>query len=323
MPLTFPIPSEAFSATLANRREEIIDNIFEKAVFAGMLKMHNGIRMESGGDTINTPLRMAKNTSSGSFADYDILDVTPQDTITTAQYQWRALYATVTISWMEEQKNDTEHQVFSLLQSKIDGARDTIRDKLNIQLMQAQPGAGSKDLNSITELIDEAPTANPARGAIGGITVASSANTWWRNKATSGGAFTVADMNTMFNDVSQAAEMPHFILTSQTDFEYYENSQVGQIRYASANVADAGFQALQFKGRPIVFDPQIGNTDEMYFINTDYLKLVIKTGADFVMGEFTEPDNQAARTAKILFLGNLENSNRRRTGTLHGITAPA
>ena len=196
MALSFTVPSTELSATLANRRSEIIDNIFEKAVFLGMMRMHGGIRMADGGHTLNTPLRMAKNTASGSFTDYDILDVTPQDTVTTAQYDWAGEYATVSISWMEERRNKGRHAVFSLLQSKIDSARDTIRDKLNIHLLQAQPGAASKDPQSLTELIDEVATTNPTRGAVGGITVASSANTWWRNKATSGGAFTVAVLET-------------------------------------------------------------------------------------------------------------------------------
>lgn len=324
MALDFSVPSTELSATLANRRGEIVDNIFEKAVYLKMMKMHGGIRMETGGDTLNTPLRMSKNSSSGSFTDYDLLDVTPQDTITTAQFDWVGLYATITISWMEEQKNSGRHQVFSLLQSKIDGARDTVRDKLNVQSLAAQPGAGSKDMQSITELIDEDPTGIPARGAIGGITTAAAANTWWRNQyTTSEGAFTVSAMNAMFNSVSQAADRPHFELTSQTVYQYYENSQTGQIRHIDTNVADAGFVSLQHKGIPVVYDPQIGATDEIYFINTDYYKLTIHTGGDFVMGQFVEPDNQAARTAKILFMGQTECSNRRRVGTLAGLTAPA
>jgi hypothetical protein len=71
------------------------------------------------------------------------------------------------------------------------------------------------------------------------------------------------------------------------------------------------------------WDPQVGNTDEIYFINTDYLKIELQAGADFVTGPFIEPDNQAGRIAKILVMLQLTSNNRRRLGTLHGITAPA
>jgi hypothetical protein len=222
---------------------------------------------------------------------------------------------------MEGQRNRGKGQLINLVNQKTDDAMMSIRDKLNVHLTQSQPAAGSKDPNSLTELIDEAPSADPPRtAAIGNI---GNANTWWRNKATSGGAFSVADMNTMFNDVSDGSDFPTFLFTSQTVFEYYENSQVGQIRYQDTRVADAGFITLQFKNAPILWDPQIGNSDEIYFINTKYTKLDTYMGGDFITTPFIEPDNQAAKVAKILWMGNLCCSNRRRNGTLHGITAPA
>ena len=156
-----------------------------------------------------------------------------------------------------------------------------------------------------------------AQGGIG------NANTWWRNTYTDGGAFTVADMNAIVNDASDGSDFPTFALTSSTIFEYYENSQVGQIRYTDTRIADAGFMALEYKGFPILWDPQIGNTDELYFINTKYFKLGTYAEGDFVTTDFIEPDNQAAKVAKILWMGNLFSSNRRRLATLHGITAPA
>jgi hypothetical protein len=138
-----------------------------------------------------------------------------------------------------------------------------------------------------------------------------------------GGAFTVADMNSLWNDVSDGFDFPTFMLTYSDAFEWYENSLVGQIRYASTRSADAGFENLLYKSKPMFWDPQVVNTDEIYFINTKYLKLCIHPRLDFQTTDFIEPDNQAAKTAKILFMGNLVCSNRRRTGTLHGLSAPA
>jgi len=153
--------------------------------------------------------------------------------------------------------------------------------------------------------------------------ISSTANTWWRNKFTNGGAFSVSDMNTMYNNVSDGVEPPDMLLTSQTVYEYYENSQVGQIRYSDTKMADAGFQNMLFKQTPIVWDPLIGITDSLYFLNFKYLRLCIMKGMDFITTDFIEPDNQAAKTAKILFMGNLVCTSRRRQGTLFSITAPA
>ena len=321
MALSFTVPDSELSTTLHNRRNELIDNIFQGTPFLFAMSRFGGTRTVDGGLELVTPLQFSKNSTAGSFKDYDVLDTTPQANETSARYIPTGEYASITMSWMEDIRNQGRHAILNRLNVKIDDAMMSVRDKLNVHLMQAQPAAGSKDPASITEIIDEAPTADPARtNSIGNI---GNANTWWRNIATDGGAFSVADMNAMYNDVSDGAEFPTFLFTGSTVFEYYENSQVGLIRYQDVRVADAGFPTLQYKNTPILWDPQIGNTDELYFINTDYLKLETYVGGDFETTDFVKPDNQAARTAQILWMGQLCSSNRRRLGTLHGITAPA
>ena len=321
MALSFSVPDTELSLTLHNRRAGVVDNIFKGTPFLSAMSTMGGVRSEGGGLELVTPLLMSKNTTAGSFADYDILDTTPQDNETSARYPWAGEYATIAISWMEAQRNAGPGMLINLLNQKIDDAEMSLRDKLNVHLLQSQPAAGSKDPVSITELIDEDPTDDPTRTtAIGSI---GNANTWWRNVATAGGAFTVADMNAMWNDVSDGQDPPTFLLTSSTVYEYYENSLTGMIRYQDSRVGDQGFTNLMYKNAPMLWDPQIGNTDALYFINTKYFKLTTHSNGDFKTTDFIEPDNQAAKVAKILWMGNLECNNRRRCGTLHGITAPA
>ena len=321
MALTFSVPDTELSLTLHNRRPEVVDNIFTGTPFMNAMREHGGVKNEDGGYEIVQPVLMSKNTTATSFSGFDILDVTPQNNETSAVFPWRLEAVTISISAEEEAKNEGKGRLINLLNQKIDDATMSLRDKLNIHFLQAQPAAGSKDPTSITELIDEAPTADPARtAAIGSI---GNANTWWRNQATDGGAFTIADMNAVWNDVSDGIDFPTFMMTSSTVFEYYENSQVGLIRYGDTRMADAGFDALFYKSKPIFWDSQVAHTDEIYFINTKYFKIFIHPRMDFRTTDFIEPDNQAAKTAKILWMGSLACSNRRRTGTLHGITAPA
>lgn len=246
---------------------------------------------------------------------------TPQSLETAALYVDCSYYESVSISFQEEQRNKGRHAVFNLWNQKIDDAMNTLKDRMGRALTATQPAAGSDAMNSITEIIDEAPTADPPRTtSIGSL---GNANTWWRNKVITGGAFSVADMTTMYNDASDGSDFPTFLLTSQTVWEYYHNSQVGQIRYQDTRIADAGFPTLQFMNVPIIWEPQIGNTDEIFYINTKYLKFETFSGADFVPTPVVKPDNQAARVGQYLWMGQLTCNNRRRLATLHGITAPA
>ena len=322
MALTFSVPDTELSATLHNRRAEIVDNIFRETVFMSALRRHNAVDMEDGGLEIVQPLRFTKNTTVGSFDGYDLLDTTPQDSETSIRVPWAQDYGTISIALTEEKKNQGRSRLLNLLNQKIDDAMTSVKDLLNTQFLQVAPSAGSKDPISISEVVQSAPTSSPARVAsIGNIS--GTANTWWRNKATAGGSFSVSDMNTMYNNVSDGFDFPQLLLSGQTVFEYYENSLVGQIRYSDTKMADAGFQSLLFKQTPLVWDPLIGITDSMYFLNFKYLRLAIMMGMDFTTTDFIEPDNQAAKVAKILFMGNLVCTARRRQGTLSGITAPA
>ena len=69
-------------------------------------------------------------------------------------------------------------------------------------------------------------------------------------------------------------------------------------------LGDAGFQMLGFKGVPIVWD-ELAPTGTMYFLNLDHMKLVVHSKANFETTEFVKPENQDARVAQILFMGNL------------------
>jgi hypothetical protein len=321
MALSFSVPDAELTATLANRRPEVVDNIFRGTPLLFAMSRLGGTQPVDGGLGLVKNLQFAKSTAGGAFSDYDILDTTPQNNETGAKFLDASYYESVSISFQEQKRNSGRHAVFSLWNQKIDDATMTIKDRVGRALTATQPASGSKAMNSLTEIVDEAPTADPPRtDAIGGI---GNANTWWRNKATDGGAFSVADMTTMYNDVSDGADFPTIILTSQTDWEYYHNSQVGQIRYQDTRIADAGFPTLQFMNVPIMWEPQIGNTDEMYFLNFRYLKFETYDGADFAPTEVVKPDNQAAQVGQYVWMGQLTCSNRRRQGTLHGITAPA
>ena len=62
--------------------------------------------------------------------------------------------------------------------------------------------------------------------------------------------------------------------------------------------------------------------NHMYFLNSEYMGFVIHSRRNFVMTPFTKPHNQDAKTAQMLFAGNMTCSNCRFQGVLDvsGIT---
>jgi len=57
-----------------------------------------------------------------------------------------------------------------------------------------------------------------------------------------------------------------------------------------------------------------------FFINTNFYELFIDSQTDIVTTPFVEPENQTAKTAKILFMGNAGVSNMRKHGVCMDIS---
>ena len=74
MPLTFGIPDTELTLTLANRRPELVDNIFRGTAFLAALRAYGGIETVNGGNEIVRAIRMSKNATASSFDGYDTLD---------------------------------------------------------------------------------------------------------------------------------------------------------------------------------------------------------------------------------------------------------
>ena len=146
-------------------------------------------------------------------------------------------------------------------------------------------------------------------------------NAWWRSSLTNvAGALTLAGMSTMYNNISVGNDQPTIIISDQDEYEKYESLLQPNLRYTSAQVADAGFQNLLFKGAPCTYDSDTNLDGKMFFLNTKYIRLVAHTETWFQPTPFVRPTNQDARYAQILCYGELTTSNRARQGMLYGLT---
>jgi len=123
------------STTLASFQKQLVDNIFDdypllsflngKLGRAMGLKGGAGVkRLENGGESIVEELLYAINSTAGSYSDYELLDVTPQDGITNARYEWKQYSASISISGREERANNGEARILNLLASKVTPGRN-------------------------------------------------------------------------------------------------------------------------------------------------------------------------------------------------------
>lgn len=302
------------STTLQNYRPTLVDNIFTATVLLDHLNSRGRVVMEEGGTSIVEPLVYAVNDTANSYSGYDAIDLTPQDGISAANYNWKQMAASIAISGIEEAQNRGTEAIIKLLNAKIMQAEESIKESLNDMLYASTVGNGGKDFQGLGFIID-------ASNTVGGIDP--STNTWWRSYEDNNAAvLTQAQMATAYNTASKGNDTPDMIVTTMSLFEKYESLLTANVRYQDVTKANLGFQNLMFKQTPVVFDVSCP-TGNMFFMNSKYLKLTGMNGhwfntTDFQKGTVAGVD---ARYALILSFGELTCSNRARQAKLTAKTA--
>lgn len=295
------------STTLQNYRKTLADNIFKDNVVLNHFMENDGVEKKDGGRSLVVPLMYGTNSTVQAFDGTDNLDVTYQDGIDAAEYNWAFYNASVVLSKTDELKNSGRSQIIDLLKAKIMQAENSLKERINNDFFN---GAAS-DTKEITGLQTAVDT-----GTYGGI--AGATYSWWQayeeNTST---ALTLDHVRTGVNTVNlgSGGGKVSIIVTTQTLHEKYESLLTVDINYNATatkemrRLGDAGFMALGFRGIPVVFDEQCPS-GEMYFLNTKNLKLAVHKDADFITVDKAEPSDQHV-TIKHIMAGLQTVINRR------------
>jgi hypothetical protein len=300
------------TTTLANYRKTLTDNVFTARPLTYALMEKGRIRMLNGGTKIVEPLIYGQNSTVGSYSGYDSIALTPQEGISAAEFEWKQYAASISISGIEEAKNNGEQEIINLLEAKIMQAEESMRESFNTMFFADGTGNSGKDWNGLGNLVESGNT-------VGGID--SNTYTWWKSYEDNDAvALSLADMATAYNSVSVGNDHPDVLLTTQTLFEKYEALLQPNLRYTDTKTADAGFQNLLFKAAPVMYDVHC-TAGTFYFLNSKYITLVGHSDKWFSQTAFISPEDTDARYALIMCYGNLTVRNRAKQGKLTAKTA--
>jgi hypothetical protein len=314
--------------TLQILRPRIADAIFKASPTIAFLLANGRVRRENGGKWIEEPLMYSKNTTVKAYRGYDVLDVSPTEELTSARFQWRQAAGSITISGLEELQNAGEASVFNLLKQKIKVLEMSFREWMNEKIHAATATKDvARDILGLSEIIEN--QAGASQGTLGGIDKGT--YDFWRNQrsqpAYAGAPYAYTarpltkEMEKFFNECSKGLARPNLILTTQAMYEHYKFENHDLLRLNTAKdtgMLDVGFESEKFRGVTILWDENAA-ANLMYFLNTEYMGFVIHSRRNFVMTPFASPHNQDARTAQMLFAGNMTASNCRFLGVLDNL----
>lgn len=308
-----PNLSEIITTTLRNRTGKLADNVTKNNALLTRLRARGKVKTVSGGRTIVQEIAYAENGTFKRFSGYDLLNITPSDVFTAAEYNYAQAALAISISGLEELQNTGENALIDLLEQRMDNGETTLVNNIALDAYSDGTADSGKQIGGLALLVPDAPTL----GTVGGI----SRVTWsfWRPQkfgavADGGGAATSANiqsyMNRLYLLCSRGADHPDLIVADNAYFRlYWESLQAIQRISKQTDVGEAGFDTLQYMGADVVFDGGYGggaSTNHMWMLNTKYIFFRPHTDRNFSpMGGDRNPINQDAVIKLIGFAGNM------------------
>lgn len=317
MPSPNAVFTEIVTTTFRNHPGKIADNVSKHNALYRKMKTGGRTRTESGGFSIVCNLEYAANATYQRYSGLDTLNVAQSDVFTAAEYNWRNVALNVVSSGNELRMNAGPQRIANLAKQRIQSAIHTFSNNFSSDMYS--DGTLPNQIDGLQKLVADAGT-----GTVGGIN--SATFPFWQNIVQSaaaplqgGGAITPSGlagimeslMLPLFMRLTRNADKPNMIVSSDDYYTFFEQGQITLKRYVDSEMADAGFMALQFHGVPVFFDGVSGMPPaHMYFLNTNYLELVVHSDANLTVMDEVRPYNQDGVVVPILWMGNMVCSNR-------------
>lgn len=290
----------------------LVDNIFTSNVLLMRMKKRGAyVTRGSGGTSVVQPLAYATTSASAWYDGTETLDVSANDQIGAAEFDWKQIHAAIPITGRDESINQGREAIVNFVASKTQLAEMTIVDNVGTGLYND----GTTDSKAIIGL----RLAVDSAGTYGGIN--RTTYSWWSaQEDSSTTALSLPLMQGIFGDCSVGNDKPTLITCNQDVYDLYWAKLQPQQRWTDKGTADAGFTNLMFNGAPVVVDGKCPSA-HMFFINEKYLKFHVMADKNFKFTGFVRPTNQDVHVAQILWMGALSCSNCRMQGKLGAIAS--
>lgn len=310
--------TELVTSTFRKVRKDVKDNLSNRNALLKHIYKRGNYRTEDGGLTIVCPLDYTTNSTYQRYSDWDLLNIAQSDVISAAEYQWRQIAVNVVASGREQRINSGESRIFSLAKAKMKNAIRTFNNSFSSDLYS--DGTATNQINGLQALVADAGT-----GTVGGIN--STNFSFWQNTIFDCSANSVTSSATTIENSMMLPlwlnldrgpdDQPDLIVMDNTYYRYFEASQTSIKRYMDASNANGGLVSLKYKNADVYFDGNSGiPSSHAYFLNTNYIELVVHRDADMEVLEDQRPINQDGSVIPILWMGNLTLSNRKMQGVI-------
>ena|SRR3990167_2941862 len=288
---------------------KLADNVFLTSPALDRMKKKSYKKLD-GGTSIMQPLEYDDLSSTGWYVGADTLSTSDNETMTSAEYAWKQLYANVSITRKDELVNSGDSQKIDLVKSKMKNAEKTLATQLATGIYNA--GTTTNAIIGLQAIIGTGNT-------IGGIS--QTTYTWWAAQLDSSTtAFSIAALQTVYSNCTLNNSSPSVIYATKANYNRYYGQLQPQQRFMDSDTAKGGFSSLMFNGVPFIAD-DFAPSNNIIMLNEEFISLCVHKDEDMRFSGFQKPENQNLRLGQIFWMGALTSSNNRMHGRQSAVAA--
>ncbi len=334
--------TDIIATTIQNRSGELADNVTNNNALLRKLKAKGNVRTFSGGNVIMEEIMYtdANTINANSYSGYEVINISPNSPISSAEFAIRQYAAAVSMSGLEMLQNSGKEQIIDLMEGRVKISEAQLQNRMDYDSYQDGTGNASKNITGLALAVPDDPTT----GTYGGI--ARGTYNFWRSQyyrgVTDGGAAVSAAniqayMTTLSLRCVRGSNKPDLWIADATYFGFYVNSLQAQQRITSTSgdgKAGAGFgPELAFYGGGMAATVCMGGgvngavntagtsggatSAHMWALNTNYFFWRPHKERNFVpIGGERQSVNQDAIVKLIGWAGNLTSSGPQFCGVL-------
>jgi len=305
--------SDVLATTIESRSGTVADNVTKNNALLTRLREKGNSKPFSGGSTILQELSFQANGTAMYYSGAEVLNISPADVISAAQFPIKQAAVAVTINGLEMLQNSGEEQIIDLFDARMDVAEASIENLIATGIYSDGTGSSGKQITGLQAMV----VGSPATGVVGGIDRA----TWsfWQNQvydfsteisASASATNIQAGFNKLYAKCSRGSDVTDLILLDNIYWQFFMSSLQNLQRFpTSSKMAELGFVASKFMNADVVLDGGIGGnipTTTGYFLNTKYIFFRPHRNRNFVpIGDERMSTNQDAIVRLIGWAGNM------------------
>lgn len=338
-------------------RETIIPKVYDQTLTGNVaiMRLFGNAKMWRSGFRLDMPIKTSKNTLGGTVGIADKLSTERQNTRNKMQFEPKMITKPIVIADIEATLNKGDERVLELVAVESESVAQDLLDDFADQLYTGT-GVGNS-FDSILNAADDGTNYT----TYGGLSLRSGAGVLDGYLVTSVGTLALSDLSTAYNSVKVGAFRPSVALATEGVWTAYEGllqptvragyqvnglpqvTRTSVAQSANALRGEIGFDALWYRGTPIVMDEKCPS-QKMFWLNEDHFSFYavniaeegyeqlsfassnIDTPVDTSLGRgfnfrvFMSPVDQLAKVGHVVVAGNFVSTMPRTLGQMTGIT---